>query len=207
LLGQGTKIKITYKIPLLVKVVSLYVFAALPIWFILQRPADTSALDNNQYLSEIMAEEPEPTPIEAVTGTPVRLEIPGVGINLPILDGDYDPTTDNWTLTTTSVHYATMTTPINNLSGHTLIYGHNNRDLLGPTRDIVPYELLLIYTEEGKTFVYTYTGDELVDPTDTSVLDNEPDKPHLTLLTCEGLFYEQRRLMGFEFVEVLEDGT
>ena len=194
---------ITYKIPLIIKVVSLYVLVLFaPVVFSLQQPAETASIDNNQYISELVAEAPEPVEPEALTGNPVRLEIPAVGIDLPVVDGEYDEATDAWTLSTTSVHIATMTSPINNLAGHTLIYGHNNRNLLAPTRDISIGDLLLIHTDNDLVFHYLYTGDELVDPSDTSLLELDPDAPQLTLLTCEGLFYEHRRLMNFEFVEV-----
>ena len=193
----------TYKIPLIIKVVSLYVLVLfVPAFYSLQRPAETASIDNNQYISELVTEVPEPIEPEAMTGNPVRLEIPAVGIDLPIVDGEYDEATDAWTLSTDSVHFATMTSPINNLAGHTLIYGHNNRNLLAPTRDISTGDLLLIYTDNDLVFTYVFDGDEIVDPTDTSILDIDPSSPKITLLTCEGIFYEHRRLMSFEFVEV-----
>lgn len=193
----------TYKIPLIAKVVSLYVLLlSAPVVFGLQQPAETTSINNNQYISEIVAAEPEPIEPEALTGNPVRLEIPAVGIDLPVVDGEYDAATDSWTLSTTAVHIATMTSPINNQAGHTLIYGHNNRNLLASTRDIAKNDELIIYTDNDLVFRYVYTNDELVNPTDTSLLDQTPNKPQLTLLTCEGLFYEQRRLMSFELVEV-----
>lgn len=194
----------TYKVPLIIKVVSLYVLLLfVPVVYGLQQqPTSTASIDNNQYLSEIVAIEPEIIEPEALTGNPVRLEIPAVDIDLPVIDGEYDPESDTWTLSTTSVHIATMTAPINNQSGHTLIYGHNNRNLLAPTRDIVQYDELIIYTDNDLVFRYAYTGDELVDPTNTSLFDQDPSAPQITLLTCEGLFYEQRRLMSFELVEV-----
>lgn len=194
----------TYKIPLLAKVVSLYVLLLfVPVVYgIQQQPSRTASLDTNQYLSEIVTVEPEIIEPKALTGKPIRLKIPAVGIDLPVTDGEYDSASDTWTLSTTSVHIATMTAPINNQSGHTLIYGHNNRNLLAPTRDIAQYDELIIYTDNDLVFRYSYFGDEIVDPTDTSLLEQNPNSPTLTLLTCEGLFYEQRRLMSFELVEV-----
>ena len=194
----------TYKIPLIIKVVSLYVllFSVPVVYSLQQQSTETAGIDNNQYLSEIVTAEPESVEPEAITGNPVRLEIPAVGIDLPIVDGEYDSESDTWTLSTTAVHFANMTSPINNQAGHSLIYGHNNRDLLAPTRDIAENDVLIIHTDNDLAFRYIYTGDELVDPTDTSLFDQETGKPHITLLTCEGLFYEHRRLMNFEFVEV-----
>ena len=196
----------TYKIPLIIKVVSLYVLLLFvpAVYSLQQQPTQTAAIDNNQYLSEIVTAEPEPIEPETITGNPVRLEIPAVGIDLPIVDGEYDSASDTWTLSTTAVHIATMTAPINDQAGQTLIYGHNNRDLLAPTRDIAADDMLIIHTDNDLIFRYAYTGDEVVDPTDTSLFDQDPDKPHITLLTCEGLFYEQRRLMSFVFLEVEE---
>ena len=193
------------KTPLLVKVVSLYVVAFVPLHFFVLNPP-VRALDTNTYITEIVKTEVtrkvEP---ETVQGAPKRLRIPSVGINLPIEDGLYNYETDTWTLSRTAVHYAVMTSPPNNKAGNTLIYGHNNRNVLAPTRDIRTGDKLQIVAKDGTVFTYRYVADIKVDPSDTSILAVDPNKPQLTLLTCDGLFYEKRRLMHFEFVEVTKN--
>lgn len=192
------------RIPLSLKVVSLYLLIGIPLYaFVFAAPAPT-AIATNDYLSELAAiEQTRVTTPETITGSPVRLVIPRLGVDLPIEDGVYDPATDSWTLSRTAVHYALITAPPNTTSGNTLIYGHNNRRILGATRNIQPGDVLQIITKENQTFSYAYTSDIKVDPSNTSIFgETSTDKPRLTLLTCDGLFNEQRRLMSFDFTEV-----
>ena len=191
------------RIPLSVKVVSLYIVVGIPLYALLfAAPAPTVA--TNDYLSELTTiEQLTPVTPDTITGSPNRLVIARLGIDLTIEDGAYDVATDSWTLSRTGVHYALMTAPPNTTSGNTLIYGHNNRRILGATRSIQPGDVAEIYTKEGYIFRYAYTADVKVDPTDTSILsDTAEAKPKMTLLTCDGLWNEKRRLMSFDFLEV-----
>ena len=85
---------------------------------------------------------PVPTPV-LVEGEPVHLSIPRLNINLDIINGVYDPTTQTWTLTDNKAEYATITTEPNNESGNTLIYGHNIDQVFYPTAGLEPGDLLL----------------------------------------------------------------
>jgi len=188
------------KIPLFIKVVSLYVLIVMPLYtFALPEPAES--IDTNQFITQVIVEEEIKQP-QAITGVPDRLLIPRLGINLPIADGVYDPATETWTLSKTAVHYAVMTRLPNDKSGHTLIYGHNTVQLLSPTRLLQPGDILQIVSKEGLTYNYVYVADNKVDPSNTQVLTQTSEKPMLTLLTCNGLFNEVRRLMSFEFVSI-----
>lgn len=190
--------------PLIAKVIMLYLLFWVPLYaFVFSTPAPV-AVATNDYLSELAAiEQTRVTTPETITGSPIRLVVPRLNIDLPIEDGIYDPTTDSWTLSRTATHYALITAPPNTTSGNTLIYGHNNRRILGATRNIQPGDVLQIITKENQTFSYAYTSDIKVDPSNTSIFgDTSIDKPRLTLLTCDGLFNEQRRLMSFDFTEV-----
>jgi sortase (surface protein transpeptidase) len=157
------------KIPLFIKVVSLYLLVAFPL-YTFAIPAPAESIDTNQYISEaIVIEEKAPEP-QAILGTPDKLVIPRLGINLPIADGVYDVETQSWTLTKTAVHYAVMTSKPNDLSGNTLIYGHNTVQLLSPTRLLQPGDTLQVTSKEGYIYNYVYVADNKVDPSDTSVL-------------------------------------
>ena len=184
-----------YKIPLLAKVVSLYIVLAIPVTL------TVSIFSNsyNPYIAQAAAlGRPEIVKPPVVSGKPVQLLIPRLGINLPVQPGNYDPATGTWTLSNTAIFFTEITAPINDQAGHTLIYGHAYKNLLEPTKDLSIDDELIITTDTGYSFSYRYTGKEVVNPKDTAVLQKTSDKPLLTLLTCEGIFYENRRLMSFE---------
>ncbi|MCU0667047.1 MAG: sortase [Patescibacteria group bacterium] len=193
----------TQKIPLIVKVVSLNLVMFLMVYF-LAIPAPATALDTDQFISQAVVKQSEDIRPKAKIGNPTRLIIPRLGINLPIQEGKFDEATQSWTLTSNAVHYAVITSKPNDLSGNTLIYGHNTVQVLFPTMLLQPGDELLIESQEGYIYSYAYVADSNVKPSDTSILTTISSKPILTLLTCNGLFNENRRLMNFEFVFIKE---
>jgi LPXTG-site transpeptidase (sortase) family protein len=183
-------------------VVSLYIAVLVPMLAVVHAMPNTS-IATNEYITQLV--QVRHTPVaepETIVGTPARLIIPRLGIDLPIEAGTYDAVSDSWTLSRTAVHYAVMTALPNNDSGNTLIYGHNNRKILAPTRDIQVGDELHIITKENQTFTYRYVADVKVDPANTDILTAAAGNPKLTLLTCNGLWNEKRRLMDFEYTGV-----
>jgi sortase (surface protein transpeptidase) len=65
-------------------------------------------------------------PPNSISGNPTVLQIPTVGITLPIVNGAYSLETNSWTLTADMAQFATETSPPNNMSGKTFLYGHAN---------------------------------------------------------------------------------
>lgn len=139
------------------------------------------------------------TIIEA--GKPVRLVIPSVSIDLTVADGLYDQKTGAWTLSKDKAHYATITPFANNIEGNTFIYGHNRRSVFAPLLKMKTGDKALVYTDNNKVFTYTLRDFKDVDPTDASLFTYQ-GKPILTLQTCSGTWYENRRLFTFDFVSV-----
>lgn len=193
-----------YKLPLTVRLMTLY-----PLMFLM--------VGLSAFFAQYLYHSPTPAaaagPVAAVapavlkndqvlSGEPATLVIPRLKINLPIELGYYNPAGNSWTLGDGEAFYATSTHQASNQPGNTLIYGHNRSSALEPTRDLVVGDMLQVVTKNGLTFTYAYTGDSVVDPTDISVLTRAYASPHLTLLTCKGLWSQQRRLMDFELTSV-----
>jgi LPXTG-site transpeptidase (sortase) family protein len=133
---------------------------------------------------------------------PKQLIIPRLGMNLSVVPGQYNPATKTWTLTDDKVQFADITSLPNDRSGNTLLYGHNTAKVLAPTDHMMEGDIAQVTTVSGQTFTYAFSSGRLVDPSDTSVLKETDAKPQLTLLTCDGLWDEKRRLMTFDFVSV-----
>ena len=134
------------------------------------------------------------------SGKPTRLLIPSVAIDLAVADG-YVQENGEWVLSNDKAHYALLTPLVNNKAGNTVIYGHNTKSVFKPTSAIKVGDELTIKTDNKLWFRYRYNSDANVDPTDVGVLSGRSDKPRATLITCSGLFYQNRRLMTFELVE------
>src|SRR6266446_1926368 len=64
---------------------------------------------------------PKTTPI---SGKPVRIVLPEVGVDVPVVDGYYISAQRGWYVAPADATYAINTYPINNTQGTTLIYGH-----------------------------------------------------------------------------------
>jgi len=191
------------KTPLLMRVVSLYVvigsFAGLYLYF-----AQPVQAVPKTVVAPAVVKPVEQTPVKPkeISGLPRHIELPRIGLSLEVIDGQYDAATQQWTLTDDKAQYADMTSLINNKSGQTMIYGHNTVAVLEPVKDVAVGDELLVTTDTGKTFAYTYSSDRFVYPTDTSVLDEAPAMPRVVLMTCEGWLSLTRRLLYFDFKEV-----
>jgi sortase (surface protein transpeptidase) len=133
---------------------------------------------------------------DTISGTPVELQLPSLGLDLQVINGAYNPTTKTWTLTSDKVQYAVITPPPNNTSGDTFIYGHYRSGVLATLHTIKPGAQAVVVTANGHTFTYTFTGSRVTDPSDTSVFSYQ-GAPILTIQTCTGLFFQNRQLFTF----------
>jgi LPXTG-site transpeptidase (sortase) family protein len=130
-------------------------------------------------------------------GKPVRILIPALSIDLPIVDGVYDTTNNVWSVSGTSANYATNTPLINNKGSRTVIYGHAVTDILGKLPNIKKGDIAYIYTDNGHIFQYKYTSSEVVAPQDTSVFTHLKGSPGIYVMTCDGLWSSERRIALF----------
>jgi len=136
-----------------------------------------------------------------VSGHPVRLQIPSLGFDLPIIDSIYNSKSQTWNLTTNKVQYATVTLQPNNASGNTFMYGHHRREVFEFLYKIQPGAQAIVTTDNGHVFTYTYVGAHTTDPNDDSLFKYQ-GPPILTLQTCSGPVYQYRQLFTFSLAGV-----
>ncbi|MCA9346429.1 sortase [Candidatus Saccharibacteria bacterium] len=138
---------------------------------------------------------------EYISGRPIHITLPSIGISLEVIDGSYNKNNNSWTLSKDKAQFALLSTLANNLQGNTFIYGHNNKYVFRDLHKITEGDEAIVTTDNGHEFVYKMTGVHVVDPTDTSIFKYS-GPPILTVQTCSGAWYENRSLYTFEFVEV-----
>lgn len=154
--------------------------------------------------SSVVAAKPVPELRKAITGTPSRITISSVNIDLPVYIGRFSPEDNSWTLSDTGAVYAANTVPLNDNNGTTLIYGHATWPVFGNLPDMRKGGLAKVRTKNDKVFMYRYLDRRDVSPDDTSVFDID-GPPRLVLQTCSGPWDSERSLYAFELVEVRRD--
>lgn len=132
-----------------------------------------------------------------LSGVPAQIVIPRLYINVGVVSGVYYNNAAVWSVAHDYANYAENTTPANNISGKTYIYGHWTKAIFGNTKNMVPGDIAYVTTSNHHIFTYSYTGNEVIKPTDTGWLNNMGGKPGLILMTCQGLWAQDRRLMFF----------
>jgi len=149
-----------------------------------------------------------PKPLQApvvISGKPIRISIDGTSIDLPLIDGSYDPDTDSWTLSKTEAQFATISSPANTRQGTTFIYGHGTDAVFGAISQTHPPigTLAHVSTDTGRTFNYVLSNIHDYTPTDTSILDDLADgPPRLVVQTCSGVFSQWRTMFIFTYASV-----
>ncbi len=142
-----------------------------------------------------------PTPVARVEGKPVHIQIPSLGINLPVVDGQYNAETQQWTLTKSKVHYAVRTPLANNTGGNTFLYGHNRKEVLRSLPHIKRGAEAIVETQNGYQFIYIFEGALETTPADDSLFGYQ-GPPILTVQTCSGVWNQNRQLFTFSLKEV-----
>lgn len=137
-----------------------------------------------------------------IEDVPTRIVIPTVGIDLPVAMGTYDFASKNWTVTNTTANYAENTAKINDEKGRSLIYGHWTRQVFGPTKNLAKGDPVYVYTLHNHIFKYTFEDFQIVKPSEVGVFDSFSQQKGLALMTCTGLYAQERRLMYFNLVQV-----
>jgi LPXTG-site transpeptidase (sortase) family protein len=137
----------------------------------------------------------------AISGKPIRIQIPSLKIDLAVIDGTYDANTGKWTLTKDKVQFATPSVQPNNKSGNTLIYGHATKPVFESLHTIPANAKVIIYTSNGHRLVYRYQNrSDVIDPSNTDIFTYK-GKPRLTLQTCTGFWFENRQFFYFTLVD------
>lgn len=136
-----------------------------------------------------------------ITGTPVRITVPSLGLNHAVNNGNYDPETGEWTLSNDRVFFGTPSVRPNNMGGNTFIYGHALMNIFGRLPELKPGANVFVETDNGYAFRYRFRGSRVTDPTDVSLFSYQ-GKPIMTLQTCAGAWYQDRQLFTLDFVSV-----
>ncbi|HEY8886792.1 MAG TPA: sortase [Candidatus Microsaccharimonas sp.] len=138
----------------------------------------------------------KPKPIAATSGTPTRIVIPSIGVDVGVGVGSYNPSDGTWTLDNERAFYADASVPVNNNNGVTLIYGHARRAVFGRLGEVTDGSDATVYTDTGYSFHYIYESKQDVSPTDISILRDD-GAPTLVLQTCSGPWDAYRTLVSF----------
>lgn len=131
---------------------------------------------------------------------PVRLVAPAIGLDIAIADGTYNYKNKTWTLSKDKAHYAVVTTQPNNKQGNTLIYGHNRHEVFAGLARLKPGDTVSVYTDNNHVFVYSFRAALDTKPSDDSIFKYS-GKPILTLQTCSGIWFQNRRLFTLDLME------
>lgn len=155
--------------------------------------------------SQKVRTQPTAPAVKRIAGEPVRITIPSESVDLPIVPGAYDPSTDSWTLYGYKAQFATVSAPANNIGGETFIYGHNNDYVFGALRHVTPSvgAEAFLYTNNNHVFAYTFEKSWSVGPYDVGTLDYQ-GPPVLLIQTCTGSFNELRTMYLFNFEKVMQ---
>lgn len=140
-----------------------------------------------------------------ISGKPLRINIDSTGINLPLIDGSYDASSDSWTLSKTEAQFATMSSPANNQQGTTFIYGHGTDAVFGAISEQHPPlgTRAHVSTDTNRTFNYVLVDIHDYTPNDTSILsDLASGQPRLIVQTCSGALSQWRTLFVFNYESV-----
>lgn len=133
---------------------------------------------------------------------PDHIYLPGVDISVDIEPGYYNKASQTWTLSSTRAEYATVTPQPNNGNGNTFIYGHNRWEVFYKLLKVQPGDEAIVTTTNNHKFVYKLASRRDTSPTDNSLFAYQ-GPPILTLQTCSGLWYQNRSLFVFNFVQAV----
>ena len=146
-----------------------------------------------------LASEPKAVKLQ---GTPNRILIPSLNIDLPVVSQSYSPALKSWPVSAPTANYATETALINNFHGQSLIYGHDIRSVFEPLLSLQSKAVVYVYTDNGHVFKYNYAGAHDVSPRQTTIVADMAKQPAgLNLITCDGAYFQYRHVMSFKLIK------
>jgi LPXTG-site transpeptidase (sortase) family protein len=132
-----------------------------------------------------------------ISGRPIQIAIPNVGIDLKVIPGYYYRSSNSWSLSLNNAQWGVMTAPANNKDGQTFIYAHQRKGVFQNLAKVQPGDTAIVKTDNGHSFTYVFRRNDVTSPTNTSVLAYQ-GKPRLLLQTCSGLWFQNRQLFYFD---------
>ncbi|GAB3583875.1 hypothetical protein GCM10027406_29260 [Leifsonia lichenia] len=125
-------------------------------------------------------------------GTMARIQVPSIGVDLPIYHGTSDAT-----LAKGAGHLEGTSLPVGGVDTHAVITAH--RGLADATMftnlDRVKPGDTFIITTFGKVLTYRVVDTRVVDPSDTATLRQEAGRDLVTLITCTPLGINTQRIL------------
>lgn len=137
---------------------------------------------------------------EPFSESATALKIERIGVDVPVVAGNYNLSNQTWDLSGNKAHLAGMLDPINNTGGFSFIYGHNNKNVLGKTKQLIKNDILVLFTTSGRKVYYAYDYDIEVKPDQSSILTEGRKPNYVAIMTCNGLYDQNRRIMYFRYV-------
>jgi sortase (surface protein transpeptidase) len=140
--------------------------------------------------------------VSQIQGTPSRIVVPNLDIDLSIVTQHYSPAIKSWPVSPSTANYAAETPMINNIRGQTLIYGHDTRGIFGPLSGLSTGDTAYVYTGNGHVFKYSYAGSRDISPQSVNIISQMAKEPAgLNLITCSGAYFQYRHLMSFKLLQ------
>lgn len=131
---------------------------------------------------------PELTVVVEERDLPDKINIPKVGIDLPVLPAKVID--NHWETSNEGASYL-LGSGIPGREGNVIIYGHNKNYLFGPIRWLKGNEEIKIINKKREEFIYQITEIKTVSPENIEVLSSTEDAT-LTLYTCTGFLDRER---------------
>lgn len=118
----------------------------------------------------------------------VRIQIPAIDVDAPIVHGD------DWEQLKKGVAHR-ADTPNPGQTGNIVLSGHN--DVFGEVfrylEELKPGDEIIVYTSQ-RSFTYTISGWDLVEPTQVDVMDPTPNAT-ITLISCHPYLVDNHRII------------
>lgn len=140
--------------------------------------------------------------VPLISGVPIRVELPSVGIDLKVIPGYYYPASKSWTLSLNDAQWGVMTAKPNNQGGDTFIYAHYRLHVFYTLPKIKVGDQAIVTTDNKHVFSYTFHSSTITSPNDASLFAYK-GKPILVLQTCTGVWFENRQLFIFDLAKVV----
>lgn len=149
------------------------------------QPDDAEIPKHLRPLVQSLGNIPVPTPAPQHG---VRIQIPAIDVDAPIVHGD------DWEQLKKGVaHRADTANP--GQIGNTVLSGHN--DIFGEVfrylEELKPGDEIIVYTSQ-RSFTYTISGWELVEPTQVDVMDPTTNAT-ITLISCHPYLIDNHRII------------
>ena len=130
----------------------------------------------------------DPAPVDSDAGRIIRVGIPGIGVDAPVVQGD------DWEALKTGVGL-NASSGIPGKPGNVILSGHN--DIFGQVfRELdrlVPGDEILLLTEKN-AYTYIVTGTQIVQPSQVEVMRQTEDST-LTLISCYPYLVDTQRIV------------